>query len=82
MFLLVRSLQKTADILDGWKVGCLVIKDIAYVELDNGSAIEINETLEVRNGDEWQTVSHEDLGKRTPEGWPLLAGLDARLRLY
>lgn len=81
MFLLVESLQKTRDILDGWVVGRLVIEEGAFVQLDNGNLVPVETNyLEVNNGGQWQNLRAADFTKTTPEGWPAYAGMDARMR--
>lgn len=81
MFLLVNSLRKTADIIDGWTVGRLVIEDGIFVQLDNGNLVPVETNyLEVNNGGQWQRLGVDDFKKVTPEGWPAYASMDARMR--
>lgn len=81
MFLLVNSLRKTADIIDGWTVGRLVIEEGVFVQLDNGNLVPVETNyLEVNNGGQWQNLRAADFMKTTPEGWPAYAGMDARMR--
>lgn len=80
MILLIQSIQRTCNIAEGWTVGQLVIESsAAYMELDNGSLIEVNKELEVKNGDRWQRLTAADLKETTREGWPVYAGMDARM---
>lgn len=82
MLPLLNSLRQTADILDGWLVGRLVIDQLACVELDNGNLIPVatGNILEVRNGEKWQRLGLDDFTRTTVEGWPAYAGLDARMK--
>lgn len=82
MFLLVESLQKTRDILDGWVVGRLVIEDDAYVQLDDGQLVPVAANyLEVNCDGQWQRLGMEDFEKVTVEGWPAFASMTARMKL-
>ncbi len=82
MYPLLDSLRKTANILDGWLVGRLVIDQLAYVELDNGDLVPAAavKILEVRNGDVWQQLTTDDFTRSTFEGWPAYAGMEARMK--
>jgi hypothetical protein len=84
MEFLVRHIQRTADIAGGFIVGTLVILDHqAYLQLENGTLVPIYDikTVEVKNGDQWQRLTPADVLRRTAEGWPAYAGLDARMMM-
>ena len=81
MYFLLQSIQITADIADGWTVGNLVIENQqAYLQLENGSIIHASGIIEVKNGDVYQRLTAEDYKSETKEGWPLYAGLRARMK--
>ncbi len=83
---LTRHLQKTADKLDdvlGWTVGHLIIDpDRAYIQRDTGDLVPIpqNCRIEVRSEGQWQAVPVANLTHISADGWPLYAGLDARMK--
>lgn len=57
MEFLLRHIQQTADIADGWKVGRLVIENQQpFLQLDNGSILPADAIIEVKNGDCWQRL--------------------------
>ncbi len=85
--LIIRSIQKSINqidsLLDGWKFGQMVIEpEGIFIQQDDGSLITVPDGchLEVLNGDQWQRLTHADLSRKTVEGWPAYAGLDARMR--
>ena len=81
MEFLLRHIQQTADIADGWKAGRLVIENQQpFLQLDNGSILPADGIIEVKNGDYWQRLDSKDILCTTVEGWPAYAGLDARMR--
>ncbi|MEN6325834.1 MAG: hypothetical protein ABFD18_06470 [Syntrophomonas sp.] len=82
MDFLLRHIQKTIDIADGWIVGTLVIEEdkTAYLQRENGSLVPATGIIEVRNGDCWQRLLPDDFLQTTVEGWPAYAGLDARMK--
>jgi len=80
MYLLVRSIQRTADIAGGYTVGTLVIDGGVFIQKENGQMVEgAGHQVEVKNGDQWQTLALEDYKVVTVEGYPGYAGLDARM---
>lgn len=77
---LIRSIEKTANIAGGYTVGNLVIDPQGvFLQLDNGSLVPVTGTVEVKIGDSWEALTTADYNEETPEGWPLNAGLDARM---
>lgn len=51
----------------------------AYIWAEDGQAFPaLLGLVEVRNGDTWRALSREDLARKTIEGWPAYAGLEAR----
>lgn len=88
MFDLHEHIQDTISqidaIIDGWTTGRTIVADQhAFLALDIGEVILLNGNfeIEVRNGDEFVPVTVEQvLNSKTEEGWPLLAGLDCRIR--
>ncbi|SFH21902.1 hypothetical protein SAMN05660649_04302 [Desulfotomaculum arcticum] len=80
MFLLADSIRKTANILDGWQVGNLVIEDGVFIQLDSGDLMPVapGAILEVCNDGQWQRLSESDIEVKTIDGWPAYAGMDAR----
>ncbi|MDN3956218.1 hypothetical protein [Sporolactobacillus laevolacticus] len=83
------SMQNTISqldaIIDGWTLGRLII-DLGhcFLALEIGEVILLNHgqfEIEVSNGDEFVPVTIDHiLNCKTDEGWPLFAGLDARIR--
>ena len=82
MILLAASIEKTLNILEGWVTGRMVIDQGAFVQLDDGKLIPVEENhiVEVKNGDVWKHLSEADFGIISIDGWPLYAGMDARIR--
>lgn len=80
MEFLVRHIQRTADIAGGFIVGTLVIEDGVFIQLEDGQMIPATESVEIKNGDTWQILTPADFIAVTVEGWPLYAGLDARMK--
>lgn len=81
MEFLTRHIQRTADIAAGYTVGSLVIENQqAYLQLDNNAIVPDQGTIEVKNGDQWQRLTPDDILRQTPEGWPAYAGMDARMK--
>jgi len=80
MILLIRSIEKTANIAGGYTVGNLVIDPTGvFIQLDNGSLIPVTGKVEVKNGDVWQKLTTEDYNVEAYDGYPLYAGADARM---
>jgi len=78
---LTRSIEKTANIAGGYTVGNLVIEPQGvFIQLDDGSLTPVTGKLEVKIGDSWEFLTVADFNEETPEGWPLNAGLDARMK--
>lgn len=76
---LIRSMEKSINIIDGFTTGNLVIEPMGvFLQLDNGSLVPVTGTVEVKIGDSWEALTAADYNEETPEGWPLNAGLDAR----
>lgn len=80
MKFLARRIEKTADIAGGFIVGTLVIEDGVFIQLEDGQMIPATGSVEVKNGDTWQILTPADFVAVTVEGWPLYAGLDARMK--
>lgn len=81
MEFLLRSIQITADIADGWTVGVLVIEnEQASLQLEDGSIIPISGALEVKNGDFWEKPVSWFSKITTEDGWPAYGGMRARMR--
>lgn len=80
MEFLTRHIQKTADIAGGFVVGNLVIDGGVFIQMENGQLVSATGSVEVKNGDHWQTLTPADFEAVTVEGWPLYAGLDARMK--
>lgn len=71
------------DRIDGYTVGTLVIENgKAQLQTQGGGlALDDAQTIEVLNGDHYETFTVADcLQLKTDEGWPLLAGFYARVR--
>lgn len=72
------------DRLEGFEVGTLIV-DAGVVSLDtNDGMIELtaDHKIEVLNGDHYLAVTLDDCLSRVTEGegWPLFAGLYARIK--
>ena len=83
MDLLVISLKKTVSIAEGYIVGILIMDNYVYLEQDNGTVINLNNTyqIEVLNGWNWQIINYKDLRvDKTFDGTPLYAGLECRVK--
>ena len=83
MEFLVRHIQRTADIAAGYTIGTLVIENHqTHLQLENGSLVPIYNinTIEVKNGGNWQRLTPADILQKTAEGWPAYAGMDARMK--
>ncbi len=80
MIFLTRSIEKTANIAGGYTVGNLVIDPSGvFIQVENGELVPVTGKVEVKNGDIWEALTVADFNDETPEGWPLNAGLDARM---
>jgi hypothetical protein len=78
-----KSINQIDAFLDGWTFGRLVIKpEGVSLQVEDGSLLPVPAgcILEVMNGDEWQRLTPADLTMTTREGWPLYAGLEARMK--
>lgn len=80
MEFLVRHIQRTSDIAGGFVVGTLVIDDGVYIQAEDGELTPVTSAVEVKNGGHWQHLSATDILRRTTEGWPAYAGMDARMK--
>ena len=81
MDFLLESIQKTADIADGWTVGTLAIENqLAYLQLEDGAIISTAGIIEIKNGDFWERTDYAFWLATTREGWPAYAGMRARMR--
>lgn len=78
------SIRNTLNHLDGWITGITLVENgKAFLQLDNGDEMQLHpdDKIEVLAGEEYVPVTLNDLlEKVTPEGWPLLAGFDARVK--
>ena len=82
MIFLTRSIEKTANIAGGYTVGNLVIEPQGvFIQVDDGSLVPAIGKVEVKIGGQWQALTVADYNEETPEGWPLNAGLDARMMM-
>ncbi|WDV94204.1 hypothetical protein [Brevibacillus parabrevis] len=85
MIFLSDHMKETGDILAGFITGRLFVENgTVGIQRSNGEEIYLGEgdQIEVRNGDEYQPVTtREALTAKTVEGWPLYAGLYARVKL-
>ena len=80
MNFLVSSIRRTADIAGGFIVGQLVIDPTGvFIQKETGELIPAIGSVEVKIGDHWEALTVADFNDETPEGWPLNAGLDARM---
>ncbi|MDF1511068.1 hypothetical protein Gp_63 [Bacillus phage vB_Bacillus_1020A] len=84
MFSLSEHIKETIDRVDGYQTGTLVVEGlkVSLLQSDN-TEIQLDESyvVEVRNGNEYMAVTIEQcIGQKTKEGWPLLAGLYARVK--
>jgi hypothetical protein len=84
---LTKHITQTTDridaALDGWTLGVLVIEDgRVELQLDDNSLIPVpaGAVLEVKNGSSWEPLANSDLRLLDRYGWPLFAGLDARMK--
>ncbi|MCO7126604.1 hypothetical protein NIE88_12600 [Sporolactobacillus shoreicorticis] len=84
-----QSMQNTISQIDAfienWTFGTLIVEDNhAFLALEIGEVILLDHEqfeIEIRNGDEFMPVTLDQvLTSKTVEGWPLYAGLDARIR--
>lgn len=80
MILLIRSIEKTANIAGGYTVGNLVIDPTGvFIQLENGQLVPAIGKVEVKNGDHWEALTVADYNVETIYGAPLYAGADARM---
>ncbi|CAM3464508.1 hypothetical protein EDM52_18460 [Brevibacillus invocatus] len=84
MIFLSDHMKETADIMAGYITGRLFVENgTVGIQRSNGQELYLGEGdhIEVRNGDEYQPVTTWDaLTAKTVEGWPLYAGLYARVK--
>lgn len=79
MNFLVSSIRRTADIAGGFIVGQLVIDPTGvFIQKGTGELIPAIGSVEVLNGDRWQTLTAADFNEETVYGNPLYAGAEAR----
>jgi len=77
---LIRSMEKSINIIDGFTTGNLVIEPMGvFIQKETGELIPVIGKVEVKCGDGWHALTIDDYNEETPEGWPLNAGLDARM---
>jgi hypothetical protein len=81
---LSEQIKDTINRVDGFTTGTLVVNENEVsLLLKDGTWLILSDqrTIEVRNGSEYVSVTYQDaLEKKTSEGWPLLAGLYARVK--
>ncbi|SDZ18909.1 hypothetical protein [Tindallia californiensis] len=83
---LARHIEETANILNGWTTGILVIEPgclcVYDRDLDLEHEIDIaKDHVEVETVDGgWRKLKMMDYARKTKEGWLLFAGLDARMK--
>ncbi|TKI54529.1 hypothetical protein E8L90_03205 [Brevibacillus antibioticus] len=84
MMFLSDHMKETADVMAGFITGRLFVESgTVGIQQANGEEIYLGERdhIEVRNGDVYQRITIvEALTAKTTEGWPLYAGLYARVR--
>lgn len=84
MEFLASHIRETSDIAGGYLTGTLFVEGEAVgLQRQNGEEILLDDTymIEVRNGDAYQQITIGDaLTAKTAEGWPLYAGLYARVK--
>lgn len=82
---LSEHMKETANIIAGYVTGRVVIEHGAVsLQLSSGELVALSQVhrFEVRSGSEYETVTLEQaLSLKTAEGWPLLAGLYARVKI-
>lgn len=65
------------DRIDGYTVGTLIVT----LETRNGEIpLESAASIEVLNGDNYESVTLADCRRISTDGWPLFAGLYARVK--
>jgi hypothetical protein len=72
------------DRMDGYQIGTIVVENgraVLHREKGGSLPLETAKTIEVLNGDHYESVTYADCLRQTSEGWPLLAGLYARVIL-
>lgn len=78
-------IQDTISIMDGYTIGRLIHdKGKVFLALEICEVILLSDKflIEVRNGDEYMPVTfNQVLNAKNEVGWPLMAGLDARIKL-
>ncbi len=83
MEFLKRSIHKTADIAGGYRVGTLIIEPQGqgtFLQVRTGRVIPTTGyQVEVKNGNQWQVLTPDDYNRKTADGYPAYAGLDARM---
>lgn len=83
--LLEDSIRKTACIACDYRVRRIVCEERRsyFLEDETGIGTPIAEgmLIEIYNGGIWETLNMQDLDKKTPQGWPLMAGLETRMKM-
>lgn len=78
------SIRNTLNHFDGWITGRTFVENgKAFLQLDNGDEMQLHpgDKIEVLAGGEYAAITLQDLlEKKTPEGWLLFAGFDARVK--
>lgn len=83
---LTQRIRGTANMIDGYKTGVLVVNpEEVYLrpEDSNERICTLDESwiIEVRNGYRYERVTYKEvLTTKTQEDWPLYAGLEARVK--
>lgn len=81
---LSEHLKETADRVAGYTTGRLIVEGgVVTLQLDTSALLSITDaqTIEVRNDSEYVRITLEQaLSVSSVEGWPLYAGLYARIK--
>ena len=82
MLMLSESIKNTIAIVEGYKLGRLIIEDNAnYIETEDGAILDVQGLIvEVLAGNEWYRLSNDDYDMKTVEGWPLFGGFHCRYK--
>ena len=83
---LALHIKETIDRLDGYKTGRLIVEEgiVSLLQSDN-SEIQLDKTyiIEIRCEDKFFSVEADIVSNtKSTEGWPLYAGLYARVKKY
>ncbi|SDC70599.1 hypothetical protein SAMN02799630_01239 [Paenibacillus sp. UNCCL117] len=83
---MTRWMREAADQLGGYRTGTLVVENgVVSLQDAAGSLTELMDVdrIEVVNEDVYKPVTLEEaLTLRTVDGWPLLAGLYSRVKIW